>query len=271
MTIVTGAAGTLGSEICRQLGGDIIAIDVNEYGLWKLSNELDVRVMCDSITREHLWRDLAKRDVDLVINCAAVKHVVTSQKHPDWANIVNVEALYHIFAYADWKVVHISTDKAVIPTCAYGLQKLNAERYALNHKGVVVRLVNIHNSSGCAEEIFAKQIAAGGPVTARDPKMKRYYTTVEQAAADVIAIAQNADKGLYMPDPGEPVIIDELIREMIREEFSYDDDITDDELHVKIIHTGIQDGEKYEEDILTDYEKVEPVAWSDRVYKVVRK
>lgn len=266
MTVVTGASGSLGSEICRQLGGDIIAVDVDEYGLWRLSNELGVKTMCDSITRDGLWRELETLDVDTVINCAAVKHVWTSEQHAAWSALVNHASLLHM--RGDWKVVQISTDKAVNPLCEYGVQKLVAERHALNMGGVVVRLVNIHNSRGCAEEVFAKQIADGGPVTARDPKMKRYFITVEQAAADVIEVAKNADSGLYMPDPGEPVKMDDIIYTLIGEW-----DILDIKPpgNIEVVYTGIQDGEKYVEDILTDYEKVEPVEWSKHIQKVVRK
>jgi FlaA1/EpsC-like NDP-sugar epimerase len=273
MILVTGAAGSLGSEICKQLvrdGEKVAALDIDEYGLWLLAHEIDVKTICDSVTRPELWESLRKQSITHVINCAAVKHVFTVEQHEEWAHLVNYMSMRYMFHYG-WKVVHISTDKAVIPINKYGMSKLNAERTVLSTGGVVVRLVNIHNSRGCAEEIFRQQIEAGGPVTARDERMERYFTTVEQAAADVITIANNATCGLYMPDPGKPVKMDDIIRELIREEYDYGDHIEDAALHVKIVYAGAGPEEKLIEDVLTPYEKCEPVAWSDRIYKVVRK
>ncbi len=274
MVLVTGAAGTLGSEICRQLvakGESVLALDIAEIPLYRLSLELPITPIVDSITRRELWEQLAEEyDIKTVVNTAAVKHVLTVEQWSEWAHLVNADALHYMHS-SKWKVVHISTDKACNPSNKYGATKLAAERIALHREATVVRLVNIHNSNGCAEEIFAKQIAEGGPVTARDKRMARYYTTVEQAATDVIAIADNAGPGLFMPDPGDPILIDDIIRDMIREEFSYDDDFTDDELHVKVIYTGRKKGEKLIEDIMTAGESRQAVEWSDRIYEVVRK
>lgn len=274
MVLVTGAAGTLGSEICRQLvgeGREVIALDIDEYGLWKLHNVLHLQTMCDSITRVAFWHSIKDMDIDTVINCAAVKHVWTSQQHAEWAREVNDYALYNMFGRR-WKVVQVSTDKAVLPTCEYGLQKLNAERYALRNGGVAIRLVNIHWSRGCAEEIFKEQIARGGPVLARDPRMKRYFTTVEQAAKDVVEVSLFANAGLYMPDAGGPVLIDYIIKELIAVQYDYwiNNPWNADQHKIGIEYTGIQDGEKLIEDLTTPYEKLIPVEWSTRIWEVVR-
>jgi FlaA1/EpsC-like NDP-sugar epimerase len=262
MILVTGASGTLGSEICRQLvgrGDEVVALDIDEYGLWNLAQEIKVKTICDSITRPELWSVFKQeKQIKYVINCAAVKHVFTVEQHEEWANLVNYLSLRYMEHYA-WKLVHISTDKAVIPINKYGLSKLIAERTALNLGASIVRLVNIHNSRGCAEEIFERQIDCGGPVTARDERMMRYFTTVDQAAADIIAVMDNGERGIYMPDPGEPVRMDDIIKDIIGGR------------NIDIVYTGVGPEEKLVEDLKTPYEKFEPVAWSNRIYKVVRK
>jgi FlaA1/EpsC-like NDP-sugar epimerase len=262
MILVTGASGSLGSEICRRLvawGEKVIALDIDEYGLWNLAHEIKVKTICDSVTRPELWNVFkAMVDITHVINCAAVKHVFTVEQHDEWANLVNYLSLRYM-SWHGWKLVHVSTDKAVIPINKYGLSKMIAERTALSQGDTVIRLVNIHNSRGCAEEIFRKQIESGGPVTARDDRMERYYTTVEQAAEDVIAVMQYADAGLYMPDPGEPVKMDDIILDLIGDR------------KIDILYAGAGPEEKLTEDLKTPYEKFEPVPWSNRIYKVVRK
>lgn len=253
MTLVTGAAGTLGSEICRQIG-KCYAVDVNEIDLYRLSLEIPIIPMCDSITRPYFWNMLRDMDIDTVINCAAIKHIVTVEAHGAWAWLVNYNSLKD--AKGPWKMVHVSTDKAVYPATRYGRTKQMAEALVLEQGGRVVRLVNIHNSRGCAEEIFSKQIERGGPVTARDSRMKRYFTTVEQAAVDVLYVAENAELGLYIPDAGEPVAIDDIIRDLIG--FG----------QVEVVYTGIQKGEKFIEDLMWEDESIIP--WSERISKVVK-
>ena len=100
MILVTGASGTLGSEICRRLVSDqvnVLALDIDEYGLWRLSHELGVKTICDSITRAMLW-DWLENNYEIeyvkhVINCAAVKHVFTVEQHSTWAEMVNHKAM----------------------------------------------------------------------------------------------------------------------------------------------------------------------------------
>ena len=141
---------------------------------------------------------------------------------------------------------------------------MHGEQVVKFHGGTVVRLVNIHNSRGCAEEIFAKQISEGGPVTARDKQMARYYTTVEQASKDVIAVADNAGAGLFMPDPGEPIAIDDIIEGEIKK-WSYGKSHPG----IEVVYTGREKGEKLVEDVLADNETTEAVEWSERIQRVV--
>lgn len=259
MILITGASGTLGSEICRRLVGQhkVLALDIDEYGLWRLSKELGIKTICDSVTRSLLWETF-ENDFDIwhVINCAAVKHVFTAEQHPIWASMVNYRCIPNMLS-RKWRLTQVSTDKAVVPINRYGMAKMLAEDM-VKQSGNVVRLVNIHDSRGCAEEIFREQIAAGGPVIARDPRMRRYFTTVEQAAEDVIAVMEHGNGGVYMPDPGEAVAMDDIIREMIGDR------------EIEVRYAGAGPEEKLVEDILSPYEQFEPVGWSNRIYKVVR-
>ena len=274
MILVTGAAGTLGSQICRQLVARddvVLGVDVNEIDLYRLSLEIPITPIVDSITRPELWDKLHREyDITTVINCAAVKHVLTVEQHSDWAQIVNHDAVGYM-TEKPWKVVHVATDKSVNPSNKYGFTKMKGEQLALKRNASVIRLVNIHNSRGCAEEIFAKQIAEGGPVTARDKRMKRYYTTVEQAAKDTIAVADNAPPGLFMPDPRDPIALDDIIKTMIDESLIPVGPPESWGTHgIDIVYTGAKPGEKLIEDVLADNEKQEAVKWSSRISRVIR-
>ena len=273
MILVTGAAGTLGGALCRELtrrNETVIGLDVNEIDLYRLSQEIPITPIVDSITRPELWDYLQNEyDIKTVYNCAAIKHVATVEQHSQWAELVNA---YSIWYMADqvrpWKLVHISTDKAVKPSNKYGVSKLRGEVDALDLSAIVIRLVNIHGSRGCAEEFFAKQIAAGGPVTARDPRMERFYTTLDQAVSDILEIAQHGTPGLYLPDPGEPVMIDDLIAQMIEDRTP--NLLTHGNPKIEVVYTGRQKGEKFCEDILNDDEQLEET-WSKRIHRVVSK
>ena len=93
--------------------------------------------------------------------------------------------------------------------------------------------------------------------------MARYYTTVEQASKDVIAVADNADAGLFMPDPGEPILIDDIIAGLLQKHLR--------NFEIEVVYTGIEKGEKLVEDVLADNETTEAVEWSDRIQRVVTK
>ena len=179
--IITGAAGTLGSALCRHYCKDheVIAVDTNETALHYLSLDLPIDPIVEDICNAGFWWS---QYADVVINCAAMKHVVTCEANPFRALEVNAHALINM--RGDWRLLQISTDKAVYPINAYGFSKYIGEQIALAY-GSVIRLVNIHNSRGCAEEIWAEKCRTGKTIVIRGKDTRRHYITLQRAVLEV--------------------------------------------------------------------------------------
>jgi FlaA1/EpsC-like NDP-sugar epimerase len=277
--LVTGAAGSIGSELCRQIAKFqpqvLIALDQDESGLFELEQELGGRLLelslltivadiCDPGKIERVFRE---HWPEVVFHAAAYKHVPLMETHPEEAvknNIGGTLIIAEAALYAQSeKFVLISTDKAVNPTSVMGATKRVAEQIiqTLNAKAVregrptryvAVRFGNVLGSRGSVFPLFQEQIQRGGPVTVTHPEMKRYFMTPSEAVLLVLqAGAMGRGGEVFVLDMGEPVSILELAREMIKlSGFEPDKD-------VPIVFTGERPGEKLFEELLTAEEGTE--------------
>nr|WP_314504246.1 nucleoside-diphosphate sugar epimerase/dehydratase [uncultured Peptostreptococcus sp.] len=282
IVMVTGAGGTIGSELCRQIykygPSKLILLDNYENNvynvqqeLWmKYDNQLDMDVVIANIREEkRLEKVFSKYRPNIVFHAAAHKHVPLMEANPTEAvknnvfgtrNLLNVSDKYGVD-----KFVLISTDKAVNPTNIMGATKRLAEKliqiYNENSSTdfVAVRFGNVLGSNGSVVPLFKSQIQAGGPVTVTHKDIIRYFMTIPEAVALVMQAGAMASGGeIFVLDMGDPVKIDDLARNMIRlSGFEPDVDID-------IVYTGLRPGEKLFEELLmaeeglkvTDHNKI---------------
>ena len=270
VVLVTGGAGSIGSELCRQLvtlgPAKIIALDNNETGLFHLMNELatdpDAELLTPvlaSITDDaKLGRVFKRYHPDIVFHAAAYKHVPMLEEHVDEAVAVNVVGTLNVCRWAVrsrcQRFVFISTDKAVHPVNALGYSKRIGELLtrAHQHAGPIfcsVRFGNVIGSRGSALPEFVRQIDAGGPVTVTHPDAQRFFMTIPEAVSLVIQATTLAEGGeLFMLDMGEPIKIGDLVKRLIRwRGLRVGKDI-------EVIYTGLRPGEKLSEELVFDVE-----------------
>ena len=275
--LVTGSAGSIGSEICRQLlqfsPRRLVLVDRSENGqfflereLRRLDPDLDIRICIGDVTDAARMRALFQSHrPDVVFHAAAYKHVPLMEAHPGEAvkNIVLATKLLADIAEACGvsSFVMISTDKAVNPTSVMGASKRVAELYVQAKAGeahcqfVTVRFGNVLDSAGSVVPLFRQQIAAGGPVTVTHPEMVRFFMTIPEASQLVIqAGAMGRGGEIFVLDMGEPVKIVDLARDMIRLsglELGQDIDIQ---------FVGQRPGEKLFEELNCDGERHRPTS-----------
>lgn len=270
--MVTGGAGSIGSELCRQVLAlrpeSLLLLDQSEYGVFAMEQEFAAAgirdanityVVGDILNREALEKLVLEHRPHLVFHAAAYKHVPLMECNPREAIRNNVFGTQNVVDAADRAgaeaLVLISTDKAVRPTSVMGSTKLVAEKYlqavAANSgvRLVTVRFGNVLNSMGSVVPTFRRQIAAGGPVTVTHPDMVRYFMTIPEAVQLVLQAGAIGDSGdLLILDMGEPVKIVDLARDMIElSGLKYPDDID-------IVFTGMRPGEKLYEELFYESE-----------------
>jgi len=263
--LVTGAGGSIGSEICRQCAkygaSQIIMVDHSEFNLYTISDELEayniVPVLQSVIHKNELSEIFGRYKPDMVIHAAAYKHVPLVEYNIPVAiknNILGTKNCIDLaIEHGVKKFVLISTDKAVRPTNVMGATKRVCELYAQNSNGhgtdiVCVRFGNVLNSSGSVIPKFRSQIEAGGPVTVTHPDITRYFMLIPEACELVLQAAVIGNNGqILILDMGEPVKIVDLAKKMISL-------ITDK--HIDIVYTGLRPGEKlYEELLINEKDK----------------
>jgi len=272
--LVTGAAGSIGSELCRQIAKfqprELMMLDHEETGLFKIERELKekfpvmerIAILGDIKDEGKMERVFTQHKPEVVFHAAAYKHVRMMKEHPDEAvknNIFGTRVLGEtaITGGAE-KFILISTDKAVNPVGVMGMSKRAAEMVIqdLNQRGVTrfsaVRFGNVLGSRGSVIPIFREQIKKRGPVTVTDSRMRRYFMMTSEAVLLVLQAGAISEGGeIFVLDMGEPVNILDLAREMIRLS-GYEPD-TD----IPITITGPGEDEKLFEDILTAEEGTE--------------
>ncbi|HVY06718.1 MAG TPA: nucleoside-diphosphate sugar epimerase/dehydratase [Burkholderiales bacterium] len=270
--MVTGAGGSIGAELCRQIAryrpARLVLYELSEFALYQIEQEFQatfraVPVICvvgDVKNPLRVSRTLEKYAPEVVFHAAAYKHVPLMERENAWEAVRN--NVYGTYVMASEAIRHgvekfvlISTDKAVNPVNVMGASKRLAEMVcqALQHAGptrfVMVRFGNVLGSTGSVIPKFREQIAAGGPITVTHPEITRFFMSIPEAAQLVLQAGTMGSGGeIFVLDMGESVRIVDLAREMIRlSGFSLDD--------IKIVFTGLRPGEKLYEEVLADNEQ----------------
>jgi len=268
VVLITGAGGSIGSELCRQVARfgpqRIVLYEQSEFALYSIEQELSssfpliplVRLVGDVKDLAHLRQTFARYKPQIVFHAAAYKHVPLMEQDNAWAALRNnTLGTYHAaLAAAEngvQRFVLISTDKAVNPTNVMGATKRAAELVISHMAGqghatrfMAVRFGNVLGSSGSVIPKFKEQIAKGGPVTVTHPDITRYFMTIPEAARLVVQAAAMGETGqVFVLDMGEPVRIVDLARDMIRLSGHSLDEI-------KIVYSGLRPGEKLYEELL---------------------
>ncbi len=276
VVLVTGAAGSIGAELSRQLATfqplELHLLDNNESGLFDLAAELrgvshqtTIKLWPANIADGRKIEDVFNQvRPHLVYHAAAYKHVPMLESNPDEAFRANVLGTLNVATAArkfqTGTFVLISTDKAVRPTSIMGATKRIAEllvlalsRHSERTRFVAVRFGNVMGSRGSAPLTFLKQIERGGPVTVTHPDMMRYFISIPEAVSLVIQAGTFGGRGnIYMLDMGQEINMLELAERMIRlRGLRPGDDI-------EVIFTGTRPGEKLREELVADFEMVEP-------------
>ena len=280
IVMVTGAGGSIGSELCRQIIKNhpkmLILYELTEFALYDVEKELRLTATCEIIPilgtvqdQQKLERIIEQYHVQTVYHAAAYKHVPLVECNPiaglknnsiGTANSLNAAVKKGVETF-----VLISTDKAVRPTNVMGASKRMAELYCQavaetkpKTQISIVRFGNVLGSSGSVVPLFKQQILKGGPITVTHPDVTRYFMTIPEASQLVIqagALGKGGD--VFLLDMGEPVRIQDLARQMIslsglkvREQDSKTGDI-------EIQYSGLRPGEKLYEELLIDHEDTE--------------
>lgn len=275
--LVTGGAGSIGSEIVRQVAkfepALVVVLDQAETPLYDI--ELEMRssfpniefkfVLADISNQKRLENIFEKYKFSMVYHAAAYKHVPLIEKNPHEAALVNIQGSKNLALlsskYKINRFVMVSTDKAVNPTNVMGASKRAAELFVQalqNQEGnttkfITTRFGNVLGSNGSVIPLFKKQIEKGGPITVTHPDIVRYFMTIPEACELVLQAGTMGSGGeIFVFDMGDPVKIVNLARRMIKlSGFEPDVDI-------KIIYTGLRPGEKLYEELLSDNTKTLP-------------
>ena len=273
--MITGAGGSIGSEMCRQVArfvpAELVLFEQNEFALYTIEQDLKqsfptLNFIClvgDVRDAERVNEIMQQHRPGVVFHAAAYKHVPLMEQHNAWQAIRNnVLGTWTVARAAQQhgvgKFVMISTDKAVNPTNVMGASKRLAEMVcqALQPSGtmsfVMVRFGNVLGSTGSVIPKFRAQIAQGGPITVTHPKITRYFMSIPEAAQLVLQAGLMGQGGeIFVLEMGEPVKIVDLAKDLIRLS-----GFTEEE--IKIEFTGLRPGEKLFEELLADSERTLP-------------
>jgi FlaA1/EpsC-like NDP-sugar epimerase len=278
--LITGAGGTIGSELARQIAAlgpsQLILLDSSEFNLYAIDLELRERhdgallcpMLCNIRERERVMGIFAAERPELVFHAAALKHVPMVEMHPGEGVLTNVVGTRNVAdaaaRHGTLAMVQVSTDKAVKPTSVMGASKRLAEFYCqaldLGSDGrgrgarfMTVRFGNVLGSSGSVLPLFQRQLARGGPLTVTHPEIERYFMSVHEAVALVLQASAHgleaAARGqIFVLDMGKPVRIVDVARQVIRLAGMRPD------LDVGIEFTGLRPGEKLYEELFDEFE-----------------
>ena len=280
VVLVTGAAGSIGSELCRQISHYepklLILLDIAESALYDVEQEFrekwpncPIKIILGDVRNKKKMKEVFRSlKPQVVFHAAAYKHVPMMENYPEeavHANVIGTKVLadLSVLSQVD-KFVFVSTDKAVNPTNVMGASKRTAEMYVqalneyleTNHKKyhtkfITTRFGNVLGSNGSVIPLFKKQILHGGPITVTHPDITRYFMTIPEACQLVLEAGVMGEGGeIYVFDMGQPVKILDLAKKMIQlSGKKVDKDI-------KIVFSGLREGEKLYEELLNDFETV---------------
>ncbi|HTE16578.1 MAG TPA: nucleoside-diphosphate sugar epimerase/dehydratase [Burkholderiales bacterium] len=275
VVLVSGAGGSIGSELCRQIARyhprELILLELNEFALYEIEQEFsgrfpDVKVVCAIGDVKNLGRVseiLAAHHPAVVFHAAAYKHVPLMETGNAWQAVLNNVLGTLVLARAAIasgveKFVFISTDKAVNPTNVMGASKRLAEmvcqslQQEAGTRFVMVRFGNVLGSTGSVIPKFREQIANGGPVTVTHPDITRYFMSIPEAVQLVLQAGLMGQGGeIFVLDMGEPVRITDLARDLIKLSGYTENEI-------RIVYTGLRPGEKLFEETLATGENTLP-------------
>ncbi len=276
VALITGAGGSIGAELCRQIArfepAQIVAFEQSEYALYQLTEQFAevfpeitvVPIAGDVKDRRRVAEVMARYAPSVVFHAAAYKHVPLMEEHNAWQAVRNNVFGTWVVAQAAAAVgverfVLVSTDKAVNPTNVMGASKRLAEVVcqalqagAARTRFQIVRFGNVLGSAGSVIPKFRAQIERGGPVTVTHPEITRYFMAIHEAAQLVLQAAAMGEGGeIFVLDMGEPVKVVDLARHLIHLSGHADDEIP-------IVFTGLRPGEKLFEEVLADTEHTRP-------------
>jgi O-antigen biosynthesis protein WbqV len=278
VVLVTGAGGSIGSELCLELAAlgckRIVALDHSDHALIDAIDAVrrahpaaDIQdLLCDVRDSQRLKACIVRARPDVVIHAAALKHVHMGDRHPAESvltNLVGVRNAVEASAHAGvGRFVLVSSDKAAEPGSVMGACKRLAELYvhgcgrSLAERGVAMQLMsvrfgNVFGSAGSVVPIFARQIDEGRPLTITHPDMRRYFMTIQEAVQLILLVAAKKDarrSACYLLDMGDEVRIVDLARRMIAQAG----------VDLDIVVTRVREGEKLNEQLFDEFEVVEP-------------
>jgi FlaA1/EpsC-like NDP-sugar epimerase len=275
VVLVTGAGGSIGSELCRQVSrytpSLVIMFEHNEFALYAMEQEFlrlypKISIACvigdvkDPIRLKHIMDRYSPK---VIFHAAAYKHVPMTEQENAWQAVQNntlgtLRLAQSLKGRQIDKFVLISTDKAVNPTSVMGATKRLCEMVLQEWSKksgiptVAVRFGNVLGSTGSVIPKFKEQIARGGPITVTHPEMRRYFMSVPEACELVLQSASMGNSGeIFVLEMGEPVKIVDLAKDLIRFSGASEDQIS-------IVYTGLRPGEKLYEELLTDDETTIP-------------
>ena len=261
VVLITGAGGSIGGELARQVGSLnpklIVLLESNEYALYKISSEVKGSFICrladirDTIRIEEIIKD---HKPDIIFHAAALKHITFVEDEPlealktNFLSTVKICELCNLYNIP--KLVFISTDKAVYPTNIMGASKRLCEKYIqqisnsnCNSNFSIVRFGNVLGSTGSVIPLFENQIKKGGPITITHPKVTRFFMTIREAVELVLISSQliaEKNGGIFILEMGKSVLIKDLAKRMITLSGKT-------ETEIKIEFTGLRKGEKLAE------------------------
>jgi FlaA1/EpsC-like NDP-sugar epimerase len=280
--LVTGAGGSIGSEIVRQIIGfgasKLILLDQSEYNLYKLANELRdssgeiTYSICNVRDKERLALIFSKERPEIVYHAAAYKHVPLMEDNCYEAFVNNIIGTRNVYQASIRngvrKFVLISTDKAVDPSSVMGCTKKIAElmlQYLARSDKFgtdvsAVRFGNVINSNGSVIPLFKEQIAKGGPITVTHPDMERYFMSITEAVKLVLTAGTLGEDGeIYVLNMGKKLKIVDVAKKMLTLYGRRD---------LQVIYTGLRPGEKMTEELLCQYEDIVPTRF-EKISKLV--
>jgi FlaA1/EpsC-like NDP-sugar epimerase len=270
--LVTGAGGSIGTELSKQLAAlgpfRLVLVDISEYNLYQLEKSLretavegDIEFCIGDVRDKTVVDGLFDRTrPDVVLHTAAYKHVPLLERHPAEAFRNNTMASVHLLRlceeYNTEQFVFVSTDKAVEPTSVLGATKRLAEWYVQAATSRVdrsiVRFGNVFGSQGSVVPLFADQLARGEPVTVTHPDMERYFMSTDEACGLILQTVLFDTAPVYCFEMGEPIKIDRIAHEMVRRWYPNLDPAS------MIEYVGRRPGEKFSESLVMPYETPQP-------------